>query len=178
MMFFMNLCSSILMGVYLTLVLPSLSVLSEVLPISVSSKDAAYELWNALDFLKVHPDALVDVLMFSVAGALGQCFIFYVLAKFESRVLVTINVTRKMMTIMLSVIWFGHSLNMLQYFSVSLVFIAIFIEGFYGGKSKGKDKKEKVEEDEVVDMGDSAKLKSSSATKNDTRTRRKAKKDE
>ena len=50
------------------------------------------------------------------------------LAKFDSLLLVTITVTRKMATMFLSMFWFGHSLNLMQGLGVALVFLGIGIE--------------------------------------------------
>lgn len=50
------------------------------------------------------------------------------LSTFGSLLLVTVTVTRKMLTMILSVVWFGHSLGMMQWLGVGLVFGGIGIE--------------------------------------------------
>ena len=80
------------------------------------------ELPSAFAFLSRHPRVSKDVLLFAACGAIGQVFIFYTLAKFSSLLLVTITVTRKMLTMLLSVMWFGHSLTPWQWVGVGLVF--------------------------------------------------------
>ena len=50
------------------------------------------------------------------------------LESFGSLVLVTVTVTRKMFSILLSVVWFGHHLSLGQWCSVGLVFVAIVWE--------------------------------------------------
>ena len=50
------------------------------------------------------------------------CSIVYALSTFSSVFLVTVTVTRKMVTMMLSVVAFGHRLSGMQWLGVVLVF--------------------------------------------------------
>jgi solute carrier family 35 (UDP-galactose transporter), member B1 len=54
--------------------------------------------------------------------------IVYTLATFSSVLLVTVTVTRKMVTMILSVFAFGHRLTQMQYLGVGLVFGGIGVE--------------------------------------------------
>ncbi|OBT49572.1 hypothetical protein VE04_09883, partial [Pseudogymnoascus sp. 24MN13] len=54
------------------------------------------EVLTALSFLNRDQAAGVDVLGFAACGAVGQLFIFYTLSVFDSVLLVTVTVTRKM----------------------------------------------------------------------------------
>ena len=107
MMVGLNLMSTILVSIYL----------------SFSS-----ELPEAITFMRQHPAIIKDIILFALCGAIGQLAIFYTLEKFGSLVLVTITLTRKMFTMLLSVIWFNHPLALGQYIGVALVFIAISAE--------------------------------------------------
>ncbi|CAG8518707.1 1272_t:CDS:1 [Funneliformis mosseae] len=111
MMFFMNLFCGLLMFIYL------------LSPIN-------HELNNAIEFCMKYPKVLEDILFFSLCGALGQCFIFFTLMNFGSLFLVTVNVTRKLFTILLSIFWFEHQLNVEQWFAVLLVFSGIGLEAY------------------------------------------------
>lgn len=130
MMLFMNVCSAILMSTYLLL-----------------SNPFTGELSSALEFCSAHPRIWIDIGLFSVCGALGQVFIFYTLQNFGSLVLVTVTVTRKMLSIILSVVWFGHVLSLGQWVAVGIVFFGIGLEdlmklrGNFGAK-KAKAKNE------------------------------------
>jgi len=55
-------------------------------------------------------------------------FIFHTLSKFGSLVLVTVTVTRKMLSMIFSVVAFGHSLSSMQWLGVGLVFGGIGAE--------------------------------------------------
>ncbi|CAG8469370.1 9684_t:CDS:1 [Diversispora eburnea] len=120
MMFFMNLFSTILMFIWL------------LFPWNP-------ELGNALTFCHLFPNVIKDILLFSLCGAIGQCFIFYALENFGSFFLVTTTVTRKLFTILLSVFCFNHELNWGQWVAVGLVFLGIGLEAFYKPKSIPKD---------------------------------------
>ncbi|OLN93988.1 UDP-galactose transporter-like protein 1 [Colletotrichum chlorophyti] len=96
----------------------------------------AGELKAALGFMARYPAVWWDVLGFAACGAVGQVFIFYTLSTFSSVLLVTVTVTRKMVTMALSVFAFGHSLTKMQWLGVSLVFGAIGAEAQIATKEK------------------------------------------
>ncbi|KAK9366630.1 UAA transporter [Lipomyces kononenkoae] len=102
------------------------------------------QLQDSLEFFKLYPQVLYDILSFSICGAIGQVFIFFTLSKFGSLTLVTVTVTRKMMSMLLSVVWFNHKLTVGQWFGVLLVF------GGVGGEALMKyfeKKQQKLEKD-------------------------------
>lgn len=107
MMFFMNAMGSLLSAGYLLL------------------HPYNDELQQALAFFQDHPAVIRDVLLFGFCGAVGQCFIFYTLQHYGSLRLVTVTVTRKLFTMLLSVFWFNHTLNVGQWSGVGLVFSGI-----------------------------------------------------
>ncbi|KAI5290762.1 UDP-galactose transporter, partial [Ascosphaera atra] len=115
MMVAVNVLSTAFTAAYLVLA-PHLSAhIASYLPLSLVevslSESNVNELGAACGFLGRHPAALKNVLAFAACGAVGQLFIFYTLAHFSSLLLVTVTVTRKMLTMLLSVVWFGHRLN-------------------------------------------------------------------
>ncbi|MCJ1315705.1 UDP-galactose transporter [Xylographa vitiligo] len=97
---------------------------------------APTELRDALAFLAAHPAVLADVLGFAACGAVGQIFIYMTLAQFSSLLLVTVTVTRKMLTMLLSVLWFGHRLGRGQWVGVGLVFGGVGAEGWVARREK------------------------------------------
>lgn len=114
MMFFMNLFSACYLASFL-----------------VASNWYNGELAKAFLFISNYPKVLYDITMFCTCGALGQVFIFATIEHFGSLVLVTVTVTRKLFTILLSLFWFNHRLAPAQWASVALVFAALGIESFY-----------------------------------------------
>ncbi|KAI9148612.1 UDP-galactose transporter [Blastocladiella emersonii ATCC 22665] len=121
MMVTMNLAAALLMVAYLAVP-------------AVSNNEPAV----AADFVARHPAVLTDILLFALAGATGQVFIFHTLARFGSLSLVTITVTRKMFSIILSVVTYSHHLSLGQWASVLVVFAGIALESY--GKKAGKAK--------------------------------------
>ncbi|KAB5570409.1 UAA transporter [Coniochaeta sp. 2T2.1] len=130
-----NLLSTVLTAVYL-LLSPWLvrTGLGEWLGMDVAG--AAGELSSALEFLGRYPRVWGDVLGFAACGAVGQVFIFYTLATFSSVLLVTVTVTRKMVTMILSVVAFGHRLTQMQWLGVGLVFGGIGVEAGIARREK------------------------------------------
>ncbi|KAK4106638.1 UAA-domain-containing protein [Parathielavia hyrcaniae] len=131
-----NLLGSALTGGYLVLS-PWLvqTPVGEWLGMDVTGAGAG-ELKAALGFLARHPAVWRDVLGFALCGCVGQVFIFHTLSTFSSVLLVTVTVTRKMFTMILSVIAFGHRLSQMQWLGVALVFGGIGVEAQIARREK------------------------------------------
>ncbi|KAI0200423.1 solute carrier family 35 member B1 [Astrocystis sublimbata] len=97
---------------------------------------SAGELDEALAFMARYPGVWSDILGFAACGAVGQVFIFYTLSTFSSVLLVTVTVTRKMFTMILSVVAFGHRLTNMQVLGVGLVFGGIGAEAAIARREK------------------------------------------
>ncbi|KAI0300250.1 UDP-galactose transporter [Russula brevipes] len=100
MMLWINLLCTLLTCLISVLPLPHIPVLHP-------SKGGESELKNALEFLRTHPTIIYPLAQFALTGALGQLFIFETLQHFGSLTLVTITLTRKLFTMLLSVFWAG-----------------------------------------------------------------------
>lgn len=120
------------MSISYLLVTPQIpsSILSEM------ARDSTNELVSSLNFLHRHPNVFYDVLGFAACGAVGQIFIFATLERFSSLLLVTVTVTRKMLTMVLSVLWFGKRLTAGQWAGVGLVFAGVGGEGLMERRKK------------------------------------------
>ncbi|KKY28280.1 putative uaa transporter [Diplodia seriata] len=112
--------------------------------VGMSAADGG-ELREALSFVTRYPQVGWDVLSFAACGAVGQVFIFYTLSHFSSLLLVTVTVTRKMLTMVLSVVWFGHSIQGMQWLGVGLVFGGIGAEAAINRREKKQKEKAKLE---------------------------------
>lgn len=86
------------------------------------------QLVSGVNFLAHHHDALRDVISYGFVGAAGQVAIFETLERFGSLTLVSITVTRKLFTVLLSIIVYQHELRAVQWIGVALVFAGLFIE--------------------------------------------------
>ncbi|KAK4701879.1 solute carrier family 35 (UDP-galactose transporter), member B1, partial [Phenoliferia sp. Uapishka_3] len=124
MMFFMNVFSTAITVV--AMMVPSALTPGFLAPAGADQHFNA--LSTALSFISEHPAVLKDILLFSITGAIGQLFIFLTLSLYGSLTLVTITVTRKMVTMLLSVFIFDHHLMFGQWGGVGIVFAAIGME--------------------------------------------------
>ena len=131
MMFWMNLLSTAALAAWLL-----------VEPLLIGGGSG--ELKLALAFVGRYPRCLMDVVAFGICGALGQNFIFYTLQKFGSLSLVMVTVTRKLVTIVISLVYFEHRLCGVQWAFVGVVFVALLMESLVkvcsgkAGKKAGK----------------------------------------
>lgn len=155
MMLVMNAIATVLQ--FGTLLVPSPSTLLAYLPSSVltylgptamavASRPLSEpnELLAALHFLRSHHQVTRDVLAYAAAGALGQVAIFETLERFGSLTLVSITVTRKLFTMLLSVFLYDHALTPLQWVGAAIVFVGIGIEAQQKrmeGKAKAQQKR-------------------------------------
>lgn len=89
------------------------------------------QLVYSFNFIWKHPDLFyTKILGYTICGSLGQIFIFQTLEYFSSLVLITINVTRKMASMVLSLVLFNHPLSAVKALGIFLVFFAIGIESY------------------------------------------------
>ncbi|CAO1617463.1 unnamed protein product [Parajaminaea phylloscopi] len=129
MMLVMNLLSSLLMGASLVFPLHSLPLVGSALFAgSKGSAQGSTELSAALAFIARHPQVVRDLLAYAAAGAIGQIAIFETLQRFGSLTLVSITVTRKLFTMLLSLVVYSHRLTNAQWLGVGLVFVGLGIE--------------------------------------------------
>lgn len=89
--------------------------------------------------------------MLALCGALGQLFIFLMVAKFGPLACSVVTTTRKFFTVLCSVLLFGNVLIPRQWFGALLVFAALFFDMFYGKRSDKKAVTTKKAEGDLVD---------------------------
>lgn len=123
MMLHINLFSTLISTVLSVLPLPHIPVIH---PTDAGELELVY----AIEFLKTHPDALKALAQFAITGALGQLFIFETLQHFGSLTLVTITLTRKLFTMLLSVVVYNHTLTAGQWAGTGIVFAGISVEAW------------------------------------------------
>ncbi|KAI0051132.1 UAA transporter [Auriscalpium vulgare] len=123
MMFWINLICTLLTSFISILPLPYIPVLHP-------SAGGQSELKGALDFVRSHPSILKPLAQFAFTGALGQLFIFETLQHFGSLTLVTVTLTRKLFTMLLSVLVYNHKLKPGQWAGAAVVFAGISIEAW------------------------------------------------
>jgi UDP-galactose transporter B1 len=89
---------------------------------------------NGLHFAARHPSVIPMMAAFALTSAAGQMFIYYTVRHYGSLVCTMVTTTRKFFTILLSVLWFGHHLSLLQWIAVAIVFAGIAIDDSFAAK--------------------------------------------
>lgn len=104
-------------------------VVSVLLPTtSSSSLSTTSELIAGLTFLHENRDCRNMVMKLCCCSAIGQTFIFYVIANFDPLVCSTITTTRKIMSVLWSVIMKGHIVSIRGQFGIVLAIAALIME--------------------------------------------------
>ena len=95
---------------------------------------------DGLAFLTKYPEALTAMLVYSLASAIGQVFIYYTVTEFGPLLLTTVTTTRKIFSTLYSVLIVNpeKGLNEMQWAGCGLVFVGIGVEVVekYRGSSK------------------------------------------
>ncbi len=102
------------------------------------------ELALSIDMILRSAELRWDILIFCVCASLGQILIFEVMKDFGSLTWITISVTRKLFTILVSIVKFNHSVNIYQWMGIAAVFCGMGIEivvKYFDGESKKKKEK-------------------------------------
>ena len=96
-------------------------------------RGAGSELASLIAFVQRYPGVRLDLVSFAFANALGQVFIYSIIDEFGSLVSVTVTVTRKMITLFLSVIIHKHPIQWWQWVGAACVFGGVALKSFGGG---------------------------------------------
>ena len=83
---------------------------------------------DQIQFCINHPSALIDIVGMSVLQVLGQVSIYYVIANFKQHIFPLVSTTRKVLTVLLSIFIYKHSVNWMQWLSILMVFGGLVYE--------------------------------------------------
>ena len=93
---------------------------------------------NQLRFCIRHPTVIIDILALGALQVLGQVAIYYVVANFKQHMFPLISTTRKVLTVLLSIIVYKHRMNMAHWGAIVLVFGGLSYEVIDEVRSKNK----------------------------------------
>merc|ERR1712032_996758 len=118
------------------------------------------EIVGVVNFMTANPSVITHMMIMSVCSAVGQLFIFTTIKKYGPLVFATIQTVRQLLSIVLSIIFFGHPVNRMEAFGVALVFLALSaqIAHKYIGRSRKAAKKVAASGGADKDMGTAAEL--------------------
>jgi len=100
----------------------------------------AGHLTQGVAFCLKYPDVMQALIVYSLASAVGQNFIYYTITQFTPLLLTTVTTTRKIFSTLYSVFRDpSNSLSTMQWSGCGLVFVGLFIEvgsKYLGGGAK------------------------------------------
>lgn len=86
------------------------------------------QLQAGITFFMENITILDEIAIFALCSAFGQVFIFLTISWFGPDTNAKITTVRKMATVLISIVWFGHSIDAAQWGFVGLVFASVFAE--------------------------------------------------
>mmetsp|Transcript_78642 Transcript_78642/g.138679 ORF Transcript_78642/g.138679 Transcript_78642/m.138679 type:complete len:788 (+) Transcript_78642:94-2457(+) len=87
-------------------------------------------LWNSLIFLQMHQDAILHVLVLSLASALSQYMISYTIKHFGPLTFTLIATIRQFLSVIISAILFGHKLTALSFEAMIIMAGTVSVRAF------------------------------------------------
>lgn len=96
------------------------------------------EFTTGYNFCVEHPQVMRLVVQFALCSAIGSSFIFYTVAHFDPLVCSTVTTTRKIVSVILSIVLKGHSLSAQGWSGVCLAIAGIMSEVHSKCTSSGK----------------------------------------
>lgn len=108
------------------------------------------QLQAGIGFLMENITILDEIAIFALCSAFGQVFIFLTIAWFGPDTNAKITTVRKMATVLISIVWFGHTIGAAQWAFVGVVFASVLAEISeklltHGKKENGKKENGKKE---------------------------------
>lgn len=110
---------------------------------------------EGLEFIKFctrHPIVIRDIAIVIFVGFFGEFAVATIITEFGALPVSIITTTRKFVTVFLSVIIFKNVLSVRQWIAASMIFTALFLDGYFSRKSYENSNAEdnKVEAIEIV----------------------------
>lgn len=100
---------------------------------------------DAFAFITHHPNVILHICSFAVAGVIGQLFIFIMVASFGSLACSVTTTVRKFFSVLFSIVFMGNPSTPLQWLGAVLVFAGLFADAFLGKKHTPKSTKNEID---------------------------------
>ena len=85
------------------------------------------EVGAATAFVAAHPRVARDLALFNVSKALGTLCVYRLLRESGTIVVATVTTLRKVLSVLLSVAYFGHAVGAAQWAALALVFLHAYV---------------------------------------------------
>ena len=76
-------------------------------------------------YLAANPSIVPHIMIMAVCSAIGQLFIFYTIKQYGPLVFATIQTVRQFLSVVLSIVFFGHPINGMEAVGIGIVFLAL-----------------------------------------------------
>jgi UDP-galactose transporter B1 len=96
------------------------------------------EIYGSVVVISSCPTIRYDLFMFCMCASLGQVLLFTLIKEFGSLLWVTVSVTRKLFTVLASVVIFKHAVNLPQWMGIAFVFSGLMLEIIMSHRNKEK----------------------------------------
>lgn len=83
------------------------------------------DLRDGIAYCYINPEILWKILQFSACSAIGQTFVFYLVAEFDPLVTSTVTTSRKLFSVLISILFKGNSVDSLGWAGMLLAAIGI-----------------------------------------------------
>lgn len=83
------------------------------------------DLGDGIAYCYANPEILWKILQFSACSAVGQTFVFYLVAEFDPLVTSTVTTSRKLFSVLISILFKGNSVDLLGWTGMVLAAIGI-----------------------------------------------------
>ena len=85
--------------------------------------------------------------MMAVCSAVGQLFIFHTIKRYGPLVFATIQTVRQLLSIVLSILFFGHPINLPEAAGIALVFVTLAYQIYAKYQARKQAEREKAQQD-------------------------------
>jgi len=76
-------------------------------------------------FLVANPSCIMHIFTMAVCSAVGQLFIFYTIRRYGPLVFATIQTVRQFLSVVLSIVFFSHPINLMMGSGIAIVFFSL-----------------------------------------------------
>ena len=88
------------------------------------------DIFFQLYFLYNHPLLTVHMMALSILSTIGQMFVYRMINHFKQHMVPFVITTRKIFTVLISILFFRHETTGWQYLGIAIVFFTVTVEFF------------------------------------------------
>lgn len=120
--------------------------------LTLLSSIVTFQLPEVVEFVWGHDQLALDLLLHSVLEVLGTVFIYRMLVVQKQHIVPMVLTIRKLLTSIVNLLYFHHSISTGQYFGIAFVFAAVSIEILFSIFYPDGQRFKKVEPDDPLSI--------------------------